>query len=311
MQPLSRDRSDVDRLIELLTNHSRLFVLTGAGCSTDSGIPDYRDVEGRWKRAAPVQYRDFLRSESVRRRYWARSLIGWPHFARARPSSAHHALARLESAGRIAQIVTQNVDGLHQRAGSRRVLDLHGRLEFVDCLGCGHRLPRAELQEWLVAHNPALAPLCAQVAPDGDAHLEDLGFDRFQVPVCPCCGGVLKPAVVFFGESVPQPRVLRALDRLRESDAVLVVGSSLMIFSGYRFCREATLTAKPVAALNLGRTRADAELALKVVGDCTSVLPGVVDRLLSNAGDLETPSSEDGRWGASRRADSAGSTRHG
>lgn len=270
---------------EFLSAHARVFVLTGAGCSTGSGIPDYRDSEGRWKRRTPVQYRDFLTRESARRRYWARSLVGWPHFARARPSPAHEALARLEATGRITQLVTQNVDGLHQRAGSRRVLDLHGRLEFVDCLDCGHRLHRAEFQEQLVARNPELTEVCAGAAPDGDADLEDLDFDRFRVPDCPRCGGVMKPAVVFFGEAVPQPRVARAFDRLHEADAVLVVGSSLMVFSGYRFCREATAAGKPVAALNLGRTRADAELALKVVGDCASVLPIVAARLTGGLGD--------------------------
>lgn len=273
------DRSDVDRLGDFLASHRRIFVLTGAGCSTRSGIPDYRDADGRWKRSSPVQYRDFLRQESVRRRYWARSLIGWPHFARAEPGPAHYALASLERAGLISQIVTQNVDGLHQRAGSRRVLDLHGRLQLVDCLDCGNRLDRAVLQQQLVQRNPRVAEITARVAPDGDADLEGLDFDRFEVPGCPRCGGTLKPAVVFFGESVPQPRVVRAMDRLHEADALLVVGSSLMVFSGYRFCREAGRSGKPVAALNLGRTRADAELALKVVADCTMVLPMVAARL--------------------------------
>jgi NAD-dependent SIR2 family protein deacetylase len=279
--PISSAVDGTDRLSEFLLRHRRVFVLTGAGCSTGSGIPDYRDADGRWKRGSPVQYRDFLRHEHIRRRYWARSLVGWPHFARAEPGPAHRALARLERAGRISQIVTQNVDGLHQRAGSRRVLDLHGRLDRVDCLDCGHRVEREALQASLVAVNPELAEIVAGIRPDGDAELDGLDLERMRVPDCPCCGGLLKPAVVFFGESVPQPRVRRAFERLRESEALLVVGSSLMVFSGYRFCREAARLGLPVAALNLGRTRADAELSLKLVGDCGRLLPGIAERVLA------------------------------
>ncbi len=269
----------LDALTEFVARHPRLFVLTGAGCSTDSGIPDYRDCNGDWKHRQPVRYQDFIGSERVRQRYWARSLLGWPAFARARPNSTHAALAGLEAAGFVHQLVTQNVDGLHQQAGSRRVLDLHGRLDAVVCLQCGIRDSRAAFQRALAERNPAFATLAATAGPDGDAELEAADFSGFQTPDCPRCGGILKPAVVFFGETVPKPRVERACQRLAEADALLVVGSSLMVFSGYRFCRLAADRGQPIAAVNLGRTRADGELALKVALPCGPALAGLLDRL--------------------------------
>ena len=268
-----------DALADFVERHPRLFVLTGAGCSTDSGIPDYRDRNGDWKRRQPVRYQEFMASERTRRRYWARSLLGWPAFARARPNAAHAALARLEAAGFIHQLVTQNVDGLHQQAGSRRVIDLHGRLDIVLCLACGTRGARAEMQSTLARDNPAFVALAAAVGPDGDADLEDADFSGFRVPGCLNCGGMLKPAVVFFGETVPKPRVERARQRLAEADALLVVGSSLMVFSGYRFCRLAAARGQPIAALNLGRTRADAELTLKLEQNCETALVALLERL--------------------------------
>lgn len=266
-------------LIKFIEQHPRLFVLTGAGCSTESGIPDYRDANGDWKHRRPVQYQDFIGSESVRQRYWARSMLGWQRIARARPNAAHHALARLEAAGLIHQLVTQNVDGLHQKAGGYRVIDLHGRLDTVDCLDCRSRLARAAVQRTLEARNPSYQALTAATTPDGDANLEGVDFSRFQVPTCRRCGGILKPSVVFFGEAVPRERIERACQRLAEADAVLVVGSSLMVFSGYRFCRLAVEQRKPIAAINLGRTRADPELMLKVSGQCGQVLAELVARL--------------------------------
>ncbi|MGB5062413.1 MAG: NAD-dependent protein deacetylase [Candidatus Competibacter sp.] len=268
-----------DALAAFVERHPRLFVLTGAGCSTDSGIPDYRDRNGDWKRRQPVRYQEFVASERTRQRYWARSLLGWPAFARARPNATHAALARLEAAGFVHQLVTQNVDGLHQQAGSRRVIDLHGRLDAVVCLACGTRGSRAEMQSALERENPAFAVLAAAVGPDGDADLEDVDFGGFRVPDCPQCGGILKPAVVFFGETVPKPRVERACQRLADADALLVIGSSLMVFSGYRFCKLATARGQPIAVLNLGRTRADDELTLKLEQNCESVLAGLLERL--------------------------------
>ena len=250
----------------------RLFILTGAGCSTDSGIPDYRDAEGGWKRAQPVQYRAFMEEPATRKRYWARSLVGWSRFRRAQPNNAHRALAVLERQGGVGLLVTQNVDRLHQAAGSSNVVDLHGRLDLVRCMGCERRLPREELQQELLARNPEVADLDARVAPDGDADLDGLDFSAFQVPDCPSCGGVLKPDVVFYGESVPRDRVELAMQAVREADAMLVVGSSLMVYSGYRFAREAAAVGKPIATVNLGRTRADDLVSLKVAEPCSTAL---------------------------------------
>jgi NAD-dependent SIR2 family protein deacetylase len=268
-----------DTLVRFIERHPRLFVLTGAGCSTESGIPDYRDGNGDWKHRQPVQYRDFVGSEHVRRRYWARSVLGWSRFAQARPNAAHAALAQLETAGRVHQLVTQNVDGLHQRAGSRRVIDLHGRLDTVACLACRQSLLRADWQQALLELNPELLALAARAAPDGDAEPDGYDYERFRIPACPHCGGVLKPAVVFFGESVPKPRIERCYRRLAEADALLVVGSSLMVYSGYRFCRAACEQSKPVAAINLGRTRADAELSLKITEPCGRALSWVLEQM--------------------------------
>jgi len=261
-----------DLLREFIQRHSRLFVLTGAGCSTDSGIPDYRDADGEWKRAQPVQFRSFMDDALTRKRYWARSLVGWRRFGRARPNDAHRALAALERRGRVGLLVTQNVDGLHQAAGSAAVVDLHGRLDTVRCMGCERRLSREELQQQLLERNPDWADLDARDAPDGDADLHGLNFSGFDVPACEECGGVLKPDVVFYGESVPRERVATAMQAVEDADAMLVVGSSLMVFSGYRFAREAAAAGKPIATVNLGRTRADDLVSLKVRQPCTQAL---------------------------------------
>jgi NAD-dependent SIR2 family protein deacetylase len=259
-------------LQDFLAAHPRLFVLTGAGVSTESGIPDYRDAAGEWKRSPPVYFQPFMADGRVRQRYWARSVIGWRHFGRARPNVAHRALARLEADGRVERLVTQNVDGLHSAAGSRDVVDLHGRLDVVRCMACAHRLPRADLQHELVARNPEWAKLDARVAPDGDVDLVVDDFSTFEVPPCERCGGILKPDVVFYGENVPRERVEAAFDALRRADAMLVAGTSLMVWSGYRFAEAAAAAGKPIAAINLGRTRADPLLALKVAQRCSDAL---------------------------------------
>ena len=251
-------------LIDFVRRHPRLLVLTGAGCSTQAGIPDYRDADGAWKRSAPMRYQLFVADDVARRRYWARSMVGWRTMALASPTMAHHALARLAEAGHVRLLVTQNVDGLHDRAGSRGVIDLHGRIDTVCCLSCGQRSPRHLLQDELLQRNPSWAALDALTAPDGDADLEGLDFAQFDVPDCPACGGMLKPDVVFFGENVPRERVADVRAALAESDAVLVAGSSLMVYSGFRFVEDAVALGKPVAAVNMGRTRADALLTLKL-----------------------------------------------
>ncbi len=259
-------------LRRFLDRSERLFILTGAGCSTESGIPDYRDAEGAWKRARPVMFRAFMDEELTRQRYWARSLVGWRNFRRAHPNDAHRALVQLQREDRLEALVTQNVDRLHQAAGSSDVIDLHGRLDWVCCMACGERLPREQMQAELLRHNESWAELDAHAAPDGDADLERRDFSDFRVPACPACGGILKPDVVFFGESVPAERVATAMARLAHCDAVLVVGSSLMVYSGYRFVHAAAQRGKPIAAINLGRTRADELLSLKVTEACAAAL---------------------------------------
>jgi NAD-dependent SIR2 family protein deacetylase len=273
------------RLSEFIERHARLFILTGAGCSTESGIPDYRDAEGGWKRTAPVMFQAFMGDAAIRRRYWARSLVGWRRLRAARPNDAHRALACLQQHDRVEALVTQNVDRLHQIAGSADAIDLHGRIDMVRCMDCQVRRARDELQADLLRLNPAWAELDAATAPDGDADLEALDFSGFQVPVCELCGGVLKPDVVFFGESVPPDRVRTAMLHLMQADAMLVVGSSLMVYSGYRFAQAAALAGKPIAAVNLGRTRADPLLTLKVTRHCS----GALAFLLQPAGGIQRP----------------------
>ncbi|TMH49260.1 MAG: NAD-dependent protein deacetylase [Betaproteobacteria bacterium] len=236
-QLLLAGRRDLADLCAFVQQYPRLFVLSGAGISTDF-------------------LQDFLASKAVRQRYWARSMAGWPTVANARPNMTHDALARLEAAGRLQRLVTQNVDGLHQRAGSSQVIELHGNLEAVVCLGCGALHSRAWIQRTLESLNPEFQAATATTAADGDADIErDLA--AFQVPHCSRCAGVLKPNVVFFGEGVPRERVDDAVGSLKHADAMLVIGSSLMVYSGFRFCEWADTMGKPIAAVNLGRTRAD------------------------------------------------------
>ena len=264
--------ASTNSLLEFVERHPRLFVLTGAGCSTESGIPDYRVADGVWKRRPPITYQLFVGNERARKRYWARSLVGFRRMRHALPNDAHHSLASLEQRGRVVQLVTQNVDGLHQAAGSQYVIDLHGRIDTVRCLGCDRRSSREQLQRELEELNPGFAALDAVEAPDGDAELDDVAFETFDVPPCEACGGLLKPDVVFFGEGVPGARVRRAMAAIEHADAMLVVGSSLMVYSGYRFAVAAAGAGKPIAAVNLGRTRADDLLTLKISDRCTTAL---------------------------------------
>lgn len=252
--------------------HGPVALLGGAGISTASGIPDYRDADGKWKNAQPVQYADFVNQSSTRRRYWARSYAGWERIATATPNAAHDALASLERRGHIDTLITQNVDCLHQRAGSKRVVDLHGRLDRVICLDCRTPMTREHWQEQLAATNPNWQARVDYYKPDGDAELEQADIDRFDVPPCPECGGMMKPDVVFFGENVPRARVREAMDVVERSPALVVVGSSLMVFSGFRFARRASQLDKPICILNRGKTRADDLATLKIEKDCGHVL---------------------------------------
>jgi NAD-dependent SIR2 family protein deacetylase len=276
-RPCDAENLLLTSLYDFIQRHPRLFVLSGAGISTDSGIPCYRDPEGHRKGRPPILLKDFLSSEFARKRYWARSMIGWPLVAGAAPNAAHFAVARLAQQGFFSRLVTQNVDGLHTRAGSAEVIELHGNIGRVRCMDCGEHCARAAVQQTLEAANPAFLGLSALPVADGDALLEGYDFDTFNIPPCPRCGGLLKPDVVFFGEGVPRARVDAAADALEQADAMLVLGSSLMVYSGFRFCEWAHRAGKPIAAVNLGLTRADSLLALKVEASCAAALTSLVE----------------------------------
>jgi NAD-dependent SIR2 family protein deacetylase len=280
---MATDASLDHRLRDWIARHRRVFALTGAGCSTASGIPDYRDDDGAWKRRQPVMIQAFRAQNAVYRRYWARAYAGWPRLAAAAPNDAHHAFAAWEEAGTLAQLVTQNVDRLHQRAGSRAVLDLHGRLDIVVCIDCGERTPRVEVQNTIAAENPRWRAHAA-TAPDGDADIDDDAIESFVAPHCEHCGGLLKPDVVFFGENVPRDRYERACAALTSADALLVAGSSLMVYSGFRFVRMAHEAGLPIALVNRGRTRADDLAELKIEGDVGSTLSAAVGSVLATLG---------------------------
>ena len=271
-----------------LMRQGPFVAITGAGLSTASGIPAYRDQEGRWRHPRPVQHQDFLRQDAVRRRYWARSFVGWRTMGHAAPNAGHVALAALQRAGFLSRLITQNVDGLHQRAGSEGVIELHGGIARVRCLTCDAVFPRSLVQDWLTLRNAGFADRlriqaqdgAARAAPDGDAHLQDdAPYADFQVPPCPDCAGLLKPDVVFFGDNVPRGRVALAMDAVADAAGLLVVGSSLMVYSGFRFAEMAHRMGKPVVALNQGLTRADALLARKIDADCVATLKRLVQAL--------------------------------
>ena len=275
--PTVQDQAEA--LAEFLERYPRALVLTGAGLSTASGIPDYRDRDGTRRGRQPIQGPEFRRSVEIQRRYWARSMVGWPIMAGARPNGGHRALARLEKNGNFAHLLTQNVDGLHQQAGSQAVLELHGNVHSVVCMHCKAQFTRAFVQSLLADANPELANVLASPLPDGDAAIEPDALEDFHLPFCVECGGALAPDVVFFGDGIPPPRTARALAQMEAADALLVVGSSLMVYSGFRFCRMAHETGKPIAAINLGRTRADHLFQLKIEESAERLLPRAADLL--------------------------------
>lgn len=260
-------------------SHSNIVVITGAGVSTASGIPDYRDSNGDWKHSRPMDYKDFVASEYARQRYWARSALGREQFKKAKPNSAHTTLALLEAKSKISVLITQNVDGLHQRAGSQNVIDLHGSLDSVICLDCKARFDRDRFQLYLMQSNPFLNELSVVSLPDGDTLLEQIDFSQMSIPQCQSCGGVLKPDVVFYGEGVPAECVQACYGAVDQADAVLVVGSSLMVYSSFRFVRHAHEKGLPIAAINLGVTRADELLSLKLEADCGEALGNLLESL--------------------------------
>lgn len=260
------------QLADFIRQHQTVTVLSGAGCSTESGIPDYRDSKGQWKHRQPIQFLDFINDPQARSRYWMRSMLGWQHVHAAHPNAAHFAITVLERLGYIQQVITQNVDGLHTRAGTRSVLELHGNLGWVACMQCTARSPRTWMQECLQRQNPGLQVKPGKYLPDGDASLKDLDDLELHVPDCRQCGGILKPDVVFFGESVPRNRVCAATRMVENASALLVIGSSLMVYSGFRYCRQAHRDGTPVAILNLGRTRADDLATLKLDLPCAETM---------------------------------------
>ncbi|QKS81812.1 NAD-dependent protein deacetylase [Pseudomonas bijieensis] len=266
-------REPIDQLREHMAGR-HFLVLTGPGISTPSGIPDYRDSDGVRRGRQPMMYQEFLAKPEARRRYWARAMLGWPRVRQARPNAAHEALAALQAEQRISGLITQNVDTLHDQAGSQDVIELHGSLHRVLCLDCEQRSERQQIQLLMEAQNPYLAGVDAVQAPDGDTLLDPTFEARFQVPHCPHCGGErLKPDVVFFGENVAAATAARATRAVEEAEGLLVVGSSLMAWSAFRLCRAIKDQGKPLLAINRGRTRADELLDLKLEEPCEQLLP--------------------------------------
>jgi NAD-dependent SIR2 family protein deacetylase len=257
----------------------RVAVLSGAGLSTESGIPDYRGASGRLRRQLPMSHDEFVGSAAGRRRYWARSHLGWRTIARAAPNDGHRAVAALRAAGHLSAVITQNVDGLHQAAGTPDVVDLHGSLDRVVCLGCGRVSGRDELDRRLAAANPGFDAAATAVNPDGDVELDDAAVRDFQVVDCTGCGGVLKPDVVFFGGAVPRERVDHCFGLVERAGALLVLGSSLAVMSGLRFVRHATRADKPVFIINRGETRGDPYTTARVDRPLGEALTELADRL--------------------------------
>ena len=261
----------LDTFRTFIREHPRVVVLTGAGISAAAGIPTYRDSSGVWRHSEPVQHSEFLNDHRRRQRYWLRSMNGWPTVRDSRPTQAHSALAALEQSGNIELIITQNVDRLHQRAGAKNVIDLHGRLDRVICLDCERFQTRDAIQQQMNLNNAA-HPQETSKRPDGDAELDTDLEQAFTVPHCPECRGTLMPDVVFFGGTVPKLRVEACMEAIERADALLAVGSSLQVYSGFRFCRKAVELGKPLAIINPGKTRADDIANLKIQGDCQDLL---------------------------------------
>ncbi|MBC2676944.1 NAD-dependent protein deacetylase [Pseudomonas baltica] len=260
------------------------LVLTGAGISTASGIPDYRDSDGVRRGSAPIMHQDFIASPATRKRYWARAMVGWRGVHQATPNAAHQALAALQGQGLISGVITQNVDGLHDVAGSRNVVELHGNLHRVVCLDCGMRLRRDDVQLLLEEQNPYLQDVHAVLAPDGDAQLAARFLEAFHMPHCPCCGSdLLKPDVVFFGGGVEPEQARAAWKAVEAAPGMLIVGTSLMAYSSFRLCQEMSRQGKRLLAINMGRTRADGLLSIKVTQPCEQVLPQIAQRLVQGS----------------------------
>ncbi|MGV9701613.1 NAD-dependent protein deacetylase [Streptomyces sp. NPDC003483] len=270
--------TDLEPITDML-GAGGVLVLSGAGISTESGIPDYRGAGGSLRRHTPMTYQDFTGGDQARRRYWARSHLGWRTFGRARPNDGHRAVAAFGRHGLLSGVITQNVDGLHQSAGSEGVVELHGSLDRVVCLSCRTSSSRRALAERLETANPGFEPVAAAINPDGDADLTDAQVGNFRVVPCADCGGVLKPDVVFFGETVPPSRVEHCRRLVREADALLVLGSSLTVMSGLRFVRQAAEAGTPVLIVNHDPTRGDRHALTRVAVPLGAALATVAGRL--------------------------------
>lgn len=274
----SNFRNAVERAAEILRGR-RVVVLTGAGVSTESGIPDYRGPGTRRRARNPIRYNAFIGDPAARRHYWARSAVGWARMRKTEPNAAHHALARMERSGSIEGVITQNVDRLHHAAGSERVVELHGALADVRCLDCRRLEKRATYQRRLLQANPGWTERAPELAPDGDAELPVSVTASFDAPGCIRCGGALKPDVIFFGESVPKRRVEAAWALFDQADVLLVAGSSLAVYSGYRFVLRARKTGRPTVLVTLGPTRADDKVELKIEENVAMLLPALADAI--------------------------------
>lgn len=272
--------SALDTLCGML-GRGNVTVLSGAGLSTESGIPDYRGETGVRRRHSPMSYQEFTGGSDARRRYWARSYVGWRLISSAHPNDGHRAVADLQRLGLLRGVITQNVDGLHQSAGATGVVELHGTLDAVLCLDCGDRSSRARLDARMLAANPGFAERVRvdKAHPDGDVPLAESDVERFVVIDCSRCGGALKPDVVYFGETVPRARVDASYDRIEHCDLLLVLGSSLAVMSGFRFVLRAGKLGIPVAIVNLGPSRGDERADVRVDAPLGLVLPDVVRRL--------------------------------
>lgn len=282
--------SDINKLKQFIKKYKKILAVTGAGISTESGIPDYRsEGVGLYARSdkRPVQFQDFLASRGVRTRYWARNFFGWPRFSSFLPNDNHHALKHLEDSEKLLYIITQNVDGLHYKAGNKKVIEMHGTAFRVMCLGCDYEISRHKFQRILEEMNPDLHVESQEMRPDGDVEISDEIMSNFQVPQCPHCYGNLKPDIVFFGDNIPRHRMDKIDYLVKSCDGVLVLGSSLTVYSGYRILLEATDLKLPIAIVNIGATRADNLAHVKVDAKCSEVLSAL------RCDKEETPPSSD------------------
>lgn len=268
---LDSNRSfSINQLAELIRSSQNVTLLTGAGISVASGLPVYRDANGNWVHSKPVEGPAFRADEKIRQRYWCRSFFGWPAFSQATPNAVHHDINWIRENHGDSTVITQNVDGLHQQCGHNNTIALHGNLSEVICIECGDLTSRQFLQTRLEQCNPDFIKLDAISAPDGDALIDDKHIQKFKIANCQRCNGVLKPNVVFFGDNVPKERVMLCRDRVLQSGVLVCIGTSLMVYSGFRFCRAAHEASIPIAIINNGKTRADDMADFKIEGDCTA-----------------------------------------